>query len=140
MARQSAVSKDAREYIKEQIKERGLVTVEEVTDLVFSKYCFDAKQARIREVNNYSRRLLASIKDQNGVRTVLAVKGSPGLFADITTCRSIPVLDQIDRQLTEKIEGTIKPRNMVRKRKSELLGQYSLFESATVNDTQSVNA
>lgn len=128
MASQSAVSKEAKEFIVEQIKEIGLVTVEEVAGKILPHYCFDPIKSKQREINNYARRLLASIRDSSGVRTVLAVKGSPGLYVDIDTCKDIPMLRNVDEQISDKLEGLKKDRKRLRRNIQQLEGQQSLFQ------------
>ncbi len=129
MAKQSVVSKEAKEYIIEQIRENGLITVEEVAGIVEKHYCFDPIRSKQRELDNYSRRLLATIRDSAGTRTVLAVKGSPGLYVNIESCSDIPTLKRVDSQLADRFEGLKLPRRIIKRRIQHLAGQQSLFQA-----------
>jgi len=129
MGRQIAISSEAREYITDEIERRGLVEVGDIAVLVEKHYQFDPLKAREREIKAWARRLLGSLKAQDGTREVLAVKGSPGLFAHLGTCHDSKIVDAIIKQLTEKRNGLDVTLKMAERRKAEIEGQQSLFEA-----------
>lgn len=127
MARQSAISREAREYIIDEIERRGLIELDEVVTLVTNHYQFDPLKAKDREIKSWARRLLGSLKAQDGSRQVLAVKGQPGLFANIATCEDGRILKAIDEQVSEKWLGLGRTLRNVKRRRREVDGQQSLY-------------
>ena len=63
MERNSAVSREARQYIIQQVQKDGIVTVSGVAEIVSKYYRFDPQKSFRRDVEQYSRRLLAAQRD-----------------------------------------------------------------------------
>ena len=133
MARQSALSREAREYIKEKIKEDGIVTVEGVASIVNQQYQFDPQRSREREVMAYARRLLASQKDYAGDRTLIAVKGDPGVYINLDNCTDKYRLRKAVEQLTDKKNGLERHIIKGHRRIAELEGQMTMRELMEAN-------
>ena len=120
------INKEVRERIRDEIRERGLITVEEVSSMIEPLYAFDPEASREREIRACSRRILASIRNGAKEREVLAVKKHPGVFANLDTCRDLPTIRSIEEQLNIKYAGLWKTLNRARRRKAELEGQMSM--------------
>ena len=125
MGKRTLLSREARRFIMEQVKEDGLVTVSAVAALVSPMYEFDPKAAREREIADYSRRLMRTVRDTNGARSLLAVRGEPGLFVDLDSCTNVDIAQRIDHQLAEKLHGLTVTRTKALNKACELAGQIA---------------
>ncbi|MBR2132241.1 MAG: hypothetical protein IJ955_06850 [Oscillospiraceae bacterium] len=130
------LSHEAREYIIEKIKEDGIVTVEGVANVVDKYYQFDPKRSREREVAAYARRLLASLKDCNGNRTLIAVKGDPGIYIDLDKCSDRYKLRKAVEQLTDKRNGLERDIIKGRRRIAEIEGQLTMNDLVSANGSR----
>lgn len=127
MGRESPVTREARERIKEQIRERGIAEVDVVVSFIERYYSFDESAARQREIRAYARRLLGSIKDEQGERSMFAVKGSPGIYIDFDNCKDICAVQHAVEQLKDKRDGLSSRINKGASRIRELEGQATFF-------------
>lgn len=134
MVKHNAISREARKHILDKVFERGETTIDEVVEEIDPLYEFDAQRAREREVANYARRILASAKSSDGVRTVLAVEGEPGQYVNIETCRDPVRMKKVTAQLDRKWKGIGRTRTKARRTLAQLEGQLSLFD--TVHDKE----
>ena len=64
MGRNSVISREARQYIVQQVQENGIVTVADVANIVRRYYQFDPQKSFNHDVEQYSRRILANQKRQ----------------------------------------------------------------------------
>lgn len=125
MARNIAVSLEARQYILQQIRKEGIVTVSGVAEIVGKYYQFDPRKSFKQDVERYSRRLLASQRDSNGDRTLIAVKGEPGVYVDLDRCRDTVRLKKAVEQLTDRVAGLERNISKGRRRIAEVEGQIT---------------
>lgn len=105
MGRNSVISREARQYIVQQVQENGIVTVADVANIVRRYYQFDPQKSFNHDVEQYSRRILANQKDNNGNRTLIAVKGEPGVYIDLDHCKDLLRLRKAVEQLTDRVTG-----------------------------------
>lgn len=129
MPRQSAISHEARDYIIDEIERRGIVEIEDIVKLAYDHYQFDPMRAKEREIKAWARRLFASIKSSDGTRSVLSVKGSPGVFVNLDTCKDFKAVDNVVNQLKEKRDGLNRTLKKAERRRTEIVGQQSLLIS-----------
>ena len=125
MGRNSVISREARQYIVQQVQENGIVTVADVANIVRRYYQFDPQKSFNHDVEQYSRRILANQKDNNGNRTLIAVKGEPGVYIDLDHCKDLLRLRKAVEQLTDRVTGLEKNITKVRKRIEEIEGQLT---------------
>lgn len=125
MGRNSAVSREARQYIVQQVQEKGVVTVGGVAEIVRQYYQFDPQRSFKQDVERYSRRLLAAQKDSNGDRTLIAVKGEPGVYIDLDRCKDPRRLRKAVEQLTNRVNGLERNIAKGRRRIEEVEGQLT---------------
>ena len=128
MARQNAISKEAREYITQTVKERGIVTVEGVSEIVSKHYQFDPERSKKREIMNCARHILASIKNRSGERTLLSVKGEHGKFVDLDHCKDLHSAQKVREQLADKRDGLNRNIAKADRKIQELEGQISISD------------
>ena len=125
MGRNSVISREARQYIVQQVQENGIVTVADVANIVRRYYQFDPQKSFNHDVEQYSRRILANQKDNNGNRTLIAVKGEPGVYIDLDHCKDLLRLRKAVEQLTDRVTGLEKNITKGRKRIEEIEGQLT---------------
>ncbi len=129
---EKAISRQARKYIKDQIRALGFTTVDDVAQLVAPHYSFDPIKAREREIKAHARRMLASVRDEDGKRAVLAVKNSPGRYINIDNCKDAVDVQRVLEQLMDKRDGlNISIRKGMR-RYGELAGQRKFEQTKAV--------
>lgn len=128
MKRNSAVSRETRQYIVQQVQKDGIVTVSGVAEIVSKYYRFDPQKSFRRDVEQYSRRLLAAQRDGNGDRSLIAVKGEPGVYIDLDKCRDTLRLKKAVEQLTDRIVGLERNIAKGRRRIAEVEGQVTFDE------------
>lgn len=128
MERNSAVSREARQYIIQQVQKDGIVTVSGVAEIVSKYYRFDPQKSFRRDVEQYSRRLLAAQRDGNGDRSLIAVKGEPGVYIDLDKCRDTLRLKKAVEQLTDRMVGLERNIAKGRRRIAEVEGQVTFDE------------
>ena len=125
MGRNSVISREARQYIVQQVQENGIVTDADVANIVRRYYQFDPQKSFNHDVEQYSRRILANQKDNNGNRTLIAVKGEPGVYIDLDHCKDLLRLRKAVEQLTDRVTGLEKNITKGRKRIEEIEGQLT---------------
>ena len=125
MGRNSVISREARQYIVQQVQENGIVPVADVANIVRRYYQFDPQKSFNHDVEQYSRRILANQKDNNGNRTLIAVKGEPGVYIDLDHCKDLLRLRKAVEQLTDRVTGLEKNITKGRKRIEEIEGQLT---------------
>ena len=104
MAREGPITREAREKIKEQIREKGIAEIDGVVAFIKPFYSFDPDAAKEREMKSYARRLLASVRNDRGERVLYAIKGEPGTYARLD-CNVLRYVQKIVEQLTDKRDG-----------------------------------
>lgn len=132
MERNSAVSREARQYIIQQVQKNGIVTVSGVAEIVSKYYRFDPQKSFRRDVEQYSRRLLAAQRDGNGDRSLIAVKGEPGVYIDLDKCRDTLRLKKAVEQLTDRMVGLERNIAKGRRRIAEVEGQITFDQLLSV--------
>lgn len=125
MGRNNAISRAARQYIMQQVQEKGVVTVGGVSEIVRQYYQFDPQRSFKQDVERYSRRILAAQKDGNGDRTLIAVKGEHGVYIDLDHCKDSKRLRKAVEQLTDRVNGLERNIEKGRRRIAEVEGQLT---------------
>jgi hypothetical protein len=138
MSRRLVIDPEAREYIEAKIEADGVVTVDEVRQIIHPYYQFDPVLSRERKEKVYARRLLAKRRDLNGVRTCFATKDPehPEEYVDIEHTTDLRKLDGVIKQLVARRSGLDAPiRKAMRKRK-QIVGQISFKDYKTGTASQ----
>ncbi|MPW25978.1 hypothetical protein GC105_09260 [Alkalibaculum sp. M08DMB] len=124
------LDKKAKEMIISQVKESGVITRDKIVELIRPHYMFDKDLALERELKRKANSIISQIKDDDGTRDCFNYKNPDGesTYAYVGTTKDVRVLNQIEEQLKKKYIGLNESINKVRKRRSQLPGQISLFE------------
>lgn len=122
-------TRDIKDYIFSEIDRRGSITVDDVAEIIKGLQVYDPMAAEEQWYRDKARRLMASRKDEQGVRLLFATGPASGTYINIETCKSLPDVKAVMAQLIEKRDGLNAAIAKGQRRKAELEGQTSLFRS-----------
>jgi len=122
------ITKEAREYIINEIHERGQMSKSEIAELVRPHCSFDPIALQEQALNRLVGSICRSIRDEAGVRTVFVAKGQ-NTIVNVETSTSISLVTAVDEQLKANIKGLAASRKKTIQRKQELAGQVTLYGS-----------
>jgi len=134
MGKSKLISNEALSYIKSRISEDGIVTVEGVYAIIEPLYGFDPLASKDRELKALARRYLASVKDAGGERSLLALKGGKGIYANLENCQDERTLLKIIEQLQSQYDGIGKTLTKAKKRQRDIEGQMRLFDDVAIEN------
>lgn len=123
-------TQEIKDYIFNEIDKRGSVEVDDVAEIIKELHVYDPLIAEQQWYRNKARRLMASRKDENGVRILFATGPASGTYVNIETCKNLTHVRAVVEQLTEKRDGLNAAIAKGQRRKTELEGQTTLFHSA----------
>ena len=123
------LDKKAREVILGIMVDRGVITVEEVMDLVRVHFMFDPVASKEREIRRRANRLMAQLKDKTGVRTCLNYTDTKGQskYINVDTTEDIEALVAVTEQIYRNYNGLKKTAKKLNSRLLELGGQTKMF-------------
>ena len=124
--RNNCLDPKAREYIITQLHDNGQMTKEEVMDLIRPHFSFDPVAAEERAIGRYANRLVASVRDEAGVRTCFTVQNKDTIV-NIEKSKNLALVKTIENQLSRQIEGIRRSQRRAARRMRELEGQISMF-------------
>ncbi len=133
-------TQDIREYIFSEIDKHGSVNVDDVAEIIKGLHVYDPLAAEDQWCRNKARRLMASRKDENGVRVLFATGPASGTYINIETCKNLPHVNAVVEQLIEKRDGLNAAIVKGQRRKAELEGQTSLFCEGAAGTAALVNS
>lgn len=136
MGRSKYLEPRAKEYIIDQIRERGEMDKDEIRDLIRPHFQFDYQQAKEQAINRYANQLISQIRDDSGVRTCFNIRGADTVV-HVETCRSLGKVQTVQEQLEKQIIGTMASYRKTTRRVEELQGQLSLFQNANHKEAAS---
>lgn len=129
MAKQELLSKEAKIFILKQIEEdAGEISIDDVMDLVRPHFIFDYQLSREQAIRRKAKNLIASIKDEQGIRRVFS-KGN-NVYVDVDTTKDEDALRYIEEELEKKYASLSASRKKVSNRRRVLEGQMQLFKQA----------
>ena len=103
MKRLSKLSKQAREYIEQVMRESGQMTTDEAVDIVEPHYMFDPQTAKQAEMRRVVHRIMQGIKGETGKRACFNLKSASGsLYINIETTTAVPYLDGVEKQINKQ--------------------------------------
>lgn len=120
------ITKEAREYIINEIHNRGQMSKSEIAELVRPHCSFDPQALQEQALNRLVGSICRSIRDETGVRTVFIAKGKDAIV-NIETSTSLDLVSAVDEQLKANIKGLSASRAKSKLRRQELSGQTTLF-------------
>ncbi|MHB8124696.1 MAG: hypothetical protein ACYDEJ_03470 [Desulfitobacteriaceae bacterium] len=123
------LDKKAREVILGIMTDRGVMTREEVMDLVRVHFMFDPIASKEREIRRKANRLMAQLKDKQGIRTCLNCTDNKGQskYINVETTEDVESLVAVAEQIYRNYNGLRKTAKKVNARLLELGGQISMF-------------
>lgn len=124
----SRMDRKVKERIFSEMRDSGKLEQDYVVGLM-DLYCDKVDEVNV--VNQYKRaranRLIASFKDENGVRECFTVKeGQVSTYVNISTTEEIPLINDVIGTLDKHVKGTSKSLKKAIRRKEVLEGQMSL--------------
>lgn len=122
------LSDDALDFIKHNIRVKGVMNVEEVENMIRPHYIPDHWLLVDRDIHTRATNILRRIRDEDGTRTCFAVK-SDGTYVNVEKCEDADKLREVDEMLAKQAAGIQKSRNKTLKRRQELEGQLSMEEA-----------
>lgn len=129
MARNKIISKEARQYVIDQLHEHGEMTKSEVMDLVRPHCSFDPITLREQALGRLVSGIIHSVRDASGIRSAFIVRGADNVI-DIDTCKSLPNISAVECQLAKQLDGIRASHRKAERRKQELEGQMDIFATA----------
>ena len=120
---------EARDYIEEQVHDRGEITTDEVMEMVRPHFLFDPESAREQQIRRVAHRIMASVRAEDNTRICFAIrKDSESTYVNVENTTSVEDLDKVRAQLGNKFDGLNKSLKKVNNRFRELDGQVSFNE------------
>lgn len=126
-------TKEIKAYIRSEALRSGTVRVEDVAQIIKSLHMYDPTSAEIQWCMTKARKLMASWKDQQGIRVLFAAGPASGEFINIESCSEIAKLNAVDLQLTQKRNGLNAAIEKNDRCKAALTGQAPLYKHTFTN-------
>lgn len=102
------------------------VILDTVVELIKEMHVYDPIVAEEQWYKNTARKLIASIKDDDGLRTFFSARPVSREFVNIETCTDISKLDAVKYQLTKKRDGLDRHIEKNDRHRAQLTGQTPL--------------
>jgi len=130
MGRSISLTKEARETIKDQMRDHGELTRDEAYEIVEPHFMFSPGDAKRREIYRAIQRIMTSIRSEDGKRSCFNYKtDTDSVYVNIETTNNMQSLDAIDDQLRRQHQGLGVSMRRVSRRRAVLQGQTSLDEA-----------
>ena len=120
------LTRQAREYIVEQMREKGAMSTDEAIEIVKPHLMLDP-QALIRaETRRVVQQIMSSIKGETGKRACFNLKAEgDSQYINIETTSSVKALDGVEKQLDGQFYGLSESKKRIAKRRSVLICKRS---------------
>ncbi len=106
---------------------RGSVSAEEVAAIIKDLHIFDPVAAEDQWCKDRARRLIASWKDEDGIRVLFATGTGGAEYINIETCQEPFKLAAVRHQLTQKKNGINRAIQKNGRRMSVLTSRFPVF-------------
>lgn len=117
---------EARDYIEEQVHDRGEITTEEVMEMVRPHFLFDPESALEQQIRRVAHRIMASVRAEDNTRICFAIKrDAESTYVNVENTTSVEDLDKVRAQLGRKYDGLNRSLKKVNERFHEIDGQMS---------------
>ncbi len=126
MARNTIISREARQYIVEQLHDRGEMTKSEVMELVRPHCSFDVAVLQEQAIGRLVSGIIHSVRDSTGARSAFLIRGE-NTVVDLETCRSLSKISAVEAQLLKQLDGIRASHRKAQRRREELAGQIDMF-------------
>lgn len=133
MGKSERLSRKARDYITERMRDSGEMTKEEIKDLIRPHFNFDYNLAKEQAIGRYANRLVSSLRDEQGIRTSFTLQ-SQDLVVNVERSKNLRHVRAVKKQLEKQLTGVYASFKKVKAKESELLGQTSLYDGETTRE------
>ena len=121
MGRKVSLTKEAREAIKDQMRDHGELKRDEAYKIVEPHVMFYPGDAKRREIYRAIQCIMKSIRTEDGQRSCFNYKtDTDSVYVDIATTKSVQSLDAVDEQLRRQHEGLDVSRKRINCRRDVL--------------------
>lgn len=120
------ITREIKDQIYDMIDRQGFATVDAIANSIRKLIIYDPKAVEDQWYRDKARRLLAQKKDENGIRSLYATKSMRGIYVNVDTCRDLPKVKAVRRQLEEKRDGLNASIAKANRRVAELSGQMTV--------------
>lgn len=128
MARNTYLTKEAKEFILTQMHERGEMTTDDVVELIRPHYLFDPVASKEQQMKRKAYQLMSTVRDDTGVRTCFAIKKhGESVYINVDKSENFSDVSAVERQLLTKLTGLTASHEKAARKKHEIVGQTSLF-------------
>ena len=127
MGRNLSLSKEARERIKDQMRDYGELTRDEAYEIVEPHFMFCPDDAKRREIYRSIQSIKQSIRTEDGKRSCFNYKdAADSVYVNIETTESLRSLNAVEEQLRRQHEGLGVSRKRVSRRRAVLHDQLGI--------------
>jgi hypothetical protein len=131
MGRSISLSKEAREAIKDHIRDHGELTRDKAYEIIEPQFTFYPDESKRREIYRAIQRIITSIRTNEGKRSCFNYKTDKNsIYVNIETTKSVQSLDAVDDQLRRQHEGLEVSRKRVSRHRAVLQG----FSDSDISD------
>ena len=122
MSRSPKLTRQAREYILQIMRERGGVTTEEAVEIISPHLLLDPQELIRAETLRVVQRIMRNIKGETGKRACFNYKtGVNSIYVNIETTTSLQALNGVEKQLDGQFIGLSVSKKRIAKRRSVLI-------------------
>ncbi len=127
----SALSKQVRQWVFEQMEEMAEIDTEEIMDLIRPHYDFDYDKGKEQAIRRQAHSLMARFRDEKGVRNCFACQDEDGnrKYINIDTTTDLEALNAVEKQINSKFNGLHKSKQKIEQQRMKLVEQLTLWES-----------
>jgi len=118
-----------KEAIHKSLKDSGEITVDNAIEIIKKHMIIDPEKAIEQAYRRKAHYYLSTLRDDNGARTCFATSNKKGKYIDLDNCRKLSDIKDVEKQLKIKLEGLSHSFSKANRRRIEIEGQLSLFES-----------
>lgn len=125
----SALSKQVRKWVFEQMEDMTEINTEEIMDLIRPHYDFDYDKGKEQAIRRQAHSLMARFRDEKGLRSFFACQDEDGnsKYINIDTTRNMDALNAVEKQINNKFSGLRESKKKITQRRLQLSGQLTLF-------------
>ena len=122
MSRSPKLTRQAREYIKQLMLDKGAMSTEDAIEIVQPHLMLDPQELVSAETRRVVQRIMRGIKGKTGKRACFNLKdGTDSQYINIETTSSVKALDGIEKQLDGQFFGLSESKKRITKRRSFLI-------------------
>ena len=119
------LTRQAREYIVGQMREKGAMSTDEAIEIVKPHLMLDPQALVRAETRRVVQRIMSNIKGETGKRACFNLRtGVDSQYINIETTSSVKALDGVEKQLDGQFYGLSESKKRIAKRRSVLICKF----------------